>query len=172
MRRYMTLMGDVLAYGILIGWSRLGLWIKLLGFSVYHSRGDVWLPMPPQAIDFLMGMVLTAAFLFATFFLLASCLIFLFGRFSKAGGGHFLDEAFYGDGRKLIVKYFVFLSSAFITPLAIYSMWKIRPLRNFTIFTAFGIMLTVFIVIIFIADFMLSRSTPRQVSPKNMGATI
>lgn len=80
MRRNFILMGDLLAYCIVIEWCRLGLWINLLGFSVYHSRGDVWLPTPQPAINFLMGMVLTATFLFATLFLLISCLIFFFAR--------------------------------------------------------------------------------------------
>jgi hypothetical protein len=168
----MTLMGDVLAYCIVVEWCRLGVWIDLLGFSVYHSRGDVWLPTPPPAINFLMGMVLTATFLFATFFLLTSCLIFLFGRFSKSGGWHFLYDVFYGDGRKLFVKYFVFLLSSIVVPLAVSAMWKIRPTRQFSISTAFGITLAAFVVIVFTADMLLARSTPRQVSAKGLSATV
>jgi len=162
MRKNLILIGDVVGYGALIGWFKLGLWIDLLGFSTYHSRGDVWLPTPPAALNFLMGMVSTAAFLFGAVFLVTSGLIFVLSRSSRAGGGdHPLSDAFYGDGGKLLVKYLAFLSSSIVVPLAVRAMWKIRPAREFTIFSAFGITLAVFIVVVFIADLMLSRSTPR-----------
>jgi hypothetical protein len=87
MRKNLILIGDVVAFGGLISWFKLGFWIDLLGFSTYHSRGDVWLPTPPAAINFLMGMVSTAAFLFGAVILLTSGLIFVFGRSSRTGGG-------------------------------------------------------------------------------------
>lgn len=79
MRKKLILIGDVIAYVVLIGWFKLGLWIDLLGFSTYHSRGDVWLATPPAALDFQMGLICTAAFLFGPGFLLSSCLIFVLG---------------------------------------------------------------------------------------------
>jgi hypothetical protein len=160
MRRKVILAGDVLAFGALIAWCWSGLWIDLLGFSTYHSRGDVWLPTPPAALNFLMGLVCTATFLFGAAFLLTSSLIFLFGGSPKEERWHLLYSMFYGR-KELLVKYFAFLSSAVVVPLAVREMWKIHPTREFTIFGAFGIMLAVFVVIVFIADLMLSRSTSR-----------
>jgi len=58
-----------------------------------------------------------------------------------------------------------------VVPLAVRATWKIRPARQFTIFSAFGIMLAVFIVVVIIADLMLSRSTPRQITAGNLRAT-
>jgi hypothetical protein len=120
-------------------------------------------------------MVLTATFLFAAVLLLTSCLIFFFGRSygtDNAGGWHFLNDAFYGDGRKLFVKYFVFLVGSIMVPLAVHSMWTIRPSRWFTIFSAFGIMLGFFMVIVFLTDLTLTRTISRHVTPKDLRATI
>jgi hypothetical protein len=175
MRKSLILIGDMLAVAILICWCRLGLWINLLGFSLYHSRGDVWLPTPPPAIDFLMGMVLDATILLATSFLLISLLIFLAGRCrdtDKAGPWHFLHDAFYGDARKLLVKYSVLLLGLIILPLAVSSMWRIRPSHQFAILTGSGIMLVAFIVIAFAADILVARTRPQPVSASNLGVTI
>jgi len=172
MRKKLILIGDVVAYVALIGWFKLGLWIELLGFSTYHSRGDVWLPTPPAALAFQMGLICTAAFLFGAVFLLSSFTVFLLGGAPKeADRDHFLYNIFYGNKQRLLVKYLAFLSSSIVVPLAVRAMWKIRPARQFTIFSAFGIMLAVFIVVVIIADLMLSRSTPRQITAGNLRAT-
>jgi hypothetical protein len=175
MKRNVTLIGDVLACLILIEWFRLGLWINLLGFSFYHSRGDVWLPTPPAAVNFLTGMVLIATLLFATFFLLTSCLIFFLGRSSRADnarGWLFLSDAFYGDGHKLAAKYFAFSLGSIIEPFAVSSMWKVRPTRLFSISTALGIMLVAFVVIVFIAAMLLARSHPRPMSANHLSVNV
>jgi hypothetical protein len=171
MRKKLILIGDVVAYVVLVGWFKLGLWIDLLGFSTYHSRGDVWLATPPAALDFQMGLICTAAFLFGAGFLLSSCLIFVLGGPRKEDQNHTLYNIFYGNKQRLLVKYLSFLSSSILVPLAVRAMWKIHPARQFTIFSAFGIMLTVFIVVVIIADLMLSRSTPRQITAGNLRTT-
>ena len=98
MKRNAILICDIVAFLIVVEWSLLGPWDRLLGFNVYHSRGDVWLPTPPAAADFFRAMVSTGSSLFAIFFLLTSCLIFYLGRSRGAATDEkrgILYQAFY-----------------------------------------------------------------------------
>ena len=158
-------MGDALVSGALVGWCRLGLWVDLMGYSVAHVRGNVWLPVSAAAISYLIGMVSAAASLFVAVFLLASCLIFLLGRSADAGDGGFLHDAFFGSRPKLLVKYLTFLSASVVLPLAVHAVWKFRPVRFFTIFSASGIMVALFVATVIVVDLMLAYTPSRQIKP-------
>jgi hypothetical protein len=97
---------DVIASLLALAWIWSGLWFGLLGFSVYHSRVDVWLPTPLAAREFFSSTVLTGTVFFAALFMLVSVVNFLARRFSGRSesehrSGNFLTAAFYGDSRRL-----------------------------------------------------------------------
>jgi hypothetical protein len=154
MRRAAILSADLIVSTIVVLWYQLGPWIDLYGFSVYHSRGDVWLPTPPLARHFLSGMVLTAILVLVSFFVLASFLMCIFRRFP-------LHEAFYGNSRKLLIKYCAFLLSSIALPFAFNWAQKFGTAREFYIASALGTSLVSFIAIIFVANTLFARS-PRQ----------
>jgi hypothetical protein len=166
---------DVMASLLALGWIWSGLWFGLLGFSVYHSRGDVWLPTPPAAREFFSSMVLTGTVLFAALFVMISVAIFIVRRFSggsEGRSGNFLTAAFYGDNRRLYVKYAVFLSSVFISPY-FYSFMRTfrfrrllvffnsRNTQMFRIYGGFAITFAILVVAMLIADMLIARSTRR-----------
>ncbi len=158
MRRAAIFSADLIASTMIVAWYVWGPWIDLYGFSVYHSRGDVWLPIPPGARSFLAGMVSIEACVFASLFALASCLILLFGSALGAGdadGGSYFRDALYGDGRKLLAKYLAFFVASIILPFATSAMWKYRGSRELAISSALGIAVAAFLIVIFLADLML-----------------
>ena len=165
MRRNAIFCCDIIVSLIVVEWSLLGPWNRLLGFDVYHSRGDVWLPTPPAAAAFFRGMVSTGTMVFALFFLIASVLIFLLGRSRSASGdrngGTILEQMFYGDSRKLTVKYAVFLLISLVSPFFYNWMWRFHVTRPMRIAGGCVISLAVFIAVMTIAE-MLTRLTPRR----------
>ena len=165
MRRNAILWCDIIVSFIVVEWSLQGPWDKLLGFNVYHSRGDVWLPTPPAAAAFFRGMVSTGTRVFAAFFLIVSVLIFLMGRSRSASvdekTGTILERMFYGDARKLTVKYAVFLLISVISPFFYNWMWRFHVTRPMRIAGGCAISLAVFIAVMTIAA-MLTRLTPRR----------
>jgi len=166
-RRNAILCCDIIVSLIVVEWSLLGPWDKLLGFDVYHSRGDVWLPTPPAAANFFRGMVSTGTMLFAVFFLIASILIFLMGRSRSASadqkGGSILDQMFYGDASKLTVKYAVFLFISFISPFFYNFMWRFQVTRPMRIAGGLAISLAVFIAVMTVRA-MLTPLAPSRPS--------
>ena len=160
MRRTAILSADLIVSIIVVLWYQLGPWIDLYGFSVYHSRGDVWLPTPPLARHFLSGMVLTAILVLISFFVLASFLMCIFRRFP-------LHEAFYGNSRKLLIKYCAFLLSSIALPFALNRVHKFGTTREFYIASAVGISLLSFIAIVFLAN-MLFAHPPQQNAHHNL----
>ncbi len=150
MRRAAILSADLIISIIVALWYRFGPWIDLYGFSVYHSRGDVWLPTPPAARDFLSGMVLTATLVFVSFFVLASFLMCIVRRFP-------LDEAFYGSSRKLLIKYCAFLLSSIGLPFALNWTHKFGTTREFYIASALGTSLLSFIAAVLVANILFAR---------------
>ena len=165
MRRNAILCCDIIVSLIVVEWSLLGPWDKLLGFNVYHSRGDVWLPTPPAAAAFFRGMVSTGTMVFAVFFLIASVLTFFLGRSRSAPvdekSGTVLERMFYGDARKLTVKYAVFLLISLISPFFYNWMWRFHVTRPMRIAGGCAISLAVFIAVMTIVE-MLTRLMPRR----------
>jgi magnesium-transporting ATPase (P-type) len=160
MRRAAILSADLIISIIVVLWYQLAPWIDLYGFSVYHSRGDVWLPTPPLARHFLSGMVLTATLVFVSFFVLASFLMCIFRRFP-------LHEAFYGNGRKLMIKYCAFLLSSIALPFALNPAHKFGTTREFYIASAVAVSLLSFIAIVFFANLLFAR-LPRQFARQDL----
>ena len=154
---------------MVIEWARLGPWDHLLGFSVYHSRGDVWLPTPPVAADFFRGMVSTGSTLFAMFFLAASVLIFFRSRspgVSPDESRGFLDGIFYGDAPRLSVKYFVFLFISFVAPFFYNFMWRFHVARSCRIAGGLAISIATFAIVLIIAElFVTSLASQRRQAP-------
>jgi hypothetical protein len=165
MRRNAILCCDIIVLLIVVEWSSRGPWDQLLGFSVYHSRGDVWLPTPPAAANFFRGMVSTGTMLFAVFFLIASVLIFLLGRSRSASvdqkGPAILEQMFYGDSNKLIVKYADFLLISLISPFFYNFMWRFHVTRAMRIAGGLAISIAMFIAVMTIAE-TLTRLMPRR----------
>ena len=166
---------DVIAAILAIAWIWSGLWFGLLGFSFYHSRGDVWLPTPVPARDFFEAMVLTGTTLFAALFVAISVLIFAMRRFSgrsEDSSGSFLGSAFYGDARRLYVKYSAFLLSVLLSPY-IYSylrtfqfrrlllLFDSRDGRIFRIYSGFAITFAALLILIAVANLLMPRSARR-----------
>ena len=158
------ILGDLVVCGIAIVWCWLGLWISLLGFSVYRSRGDVWLPTPPEASAFFLGMVLTGTFGFALIFLLISSTFPLLGSRAKASGHSTRGHSFTGDPYRRSVRYFAFLVSVFLSPYFYNFMWRFHVSRSFRI--AGGLAVTVFVfAAILIAGKSFSALATRKEQP-------
>jgi len=181
MRRSITVLGvDVIVSLIALAWCWWGAWFGLLGFSVYHSRGDVWLPTPPVAREFFQAMVMTGTVFFVALFVLVSVVIFLVRRYSGASderSGSFLSTAFYGDNRRLYMKYAAFLFVAFISPYFYRFMRRVqlRPLmlllnapeaRMFRICGGFAITFAAFVVAVAATDWLIAR--PARAEPKTI----
>jgi len=166
MRRNAILCCDIIVSLVVVEWSLLGPWDKLLGFDVYHSRGDVWLPTPPAAAAFFRGMVSTGTMLFAGFFLIASLLIFLVGRSRSASAdeksGTVLERMFYGDARKLTVKYAVFLFISLISPFFYNWMWRFHVTRPMRIAGGCAMSIAAFIVILALAESIARVASRRR----------
>jgi hypothetical protein len=156
MRRAAILSADLVVSIIVVLWYLRGPWIDLYGFSVYHSRGDVWLATPPLARVFLSGMVLTATLVFVSFFVLASFLTCVFRRFP-------LHDGFYGNGRKLLIKYCGFFLSSIALPFALNLAHKYGTTREFYIAFAVAASLLSFIAIVFVANLLFARPSRQYV---------
>jgi hypothetical protein len=139
---------DLVVCSVAIGWCWLGLWISLLRFSVYRSRGDVWLPTPPEASAFFLEMVLTGTLGFALIFLLISSTILLLRGRSKVSGRSAKRHAPPGDAYRLAVKYFAFLVSVFVSPYFYNFMWRLQGSRWFHIAGGLTLTLLVFALIL------------------------
>jgi hypothetical protein len=174
-RRAAILSADLITSVMVVAWYVWGPWVHLYGFSVYHSRGDVWLPTPPAAINFFSHMVLTVTSIYVSLFVLTSCLTFFFSRpysVDHAGRRHFPRDAFYGDGRRLLVKYCAFLLGSIALAFATSSTLKFRASHEFSISTAVGIMLAAFLVVVFVADMLLARPMTRQKRPPKSDVSV
>jgi len=165
MKRGVILLCDIIVSFIVFGWSLLGPWDQLLGFNLYHSRGDVWLPTPPPAAAYFRSMVSTGSLLFAIFFLLASVLIFFLSRSRGASsdpkGGPIFYRTFYGDGPKLMGKYSAVLFISFISPFFYSFMRRFHFTRSECILGGFLITLAIFIVVLLITE-LSARIAPRR----------
>ena len=148
MKTVAALLGDVVVCCVAIGWCWLGLWISLLGFSVYHSRGDVWLPTPPEARAFFLGMVLTGTIGFALVFLLLSSTTLLLRTRATVCDHSVKGLVSHRDAYGLPVKYFAFLSSAFLSPYFYNFMWRFQGTRSFRITGGLAITFLAFIAIL------------------------
>jgi hypothetical protein len=166
---------DVIAAISAVAWIWSGVWFGLLGFSFYHSRGDVWLPTPPAARDFFEAMLLTGTVLFGSLFVAISAVIFAVRRFSarsEESSGNFLTAAFYGDVRRLYVKYSAFLLSVLVSPY-VYSYLRTfqfrrllllldsRDGRMFRIYSGFAITFAALLIVIAVANLLMPRSARR-----------
>lgn len=153
MKAFATLLGDVLVGFVAIAWCWLGLWIKLLGFSVYHSRGDVWLPTPPTASTYFQSMVLTGTLGFVLIILLVSTAMLLLrslaerSRTSATGSSTY--AVFRSDAYGLSVRYLALLLSAFLSPYFYNFMWRFQGSLMFRIAGGLAITLVTFIAILF-----------------------
>jgi hypothetical protein len=70
-----------------------------------------------------------------------------------------LHEAFYGNSRKLLIKYCAFLLSSIALPFALNRVHKFGTTREFYIASAVGISLLSFIAIVFLANVLFVPST-------------
>ncbi len=119
-RRVLILLGDLSGSLAAIVWIWSDWWVAPMGFSVYHSRGDVWLPTPPKAAKFFHDMVMTGNLAYIILFFVISALLWL--RLSRQQArisersSPFLATAFYGGNSSLAVKYGALLSSAILSP--------------------------------------------------------
>jgi hypothetical protein len=156
------ILGDVVVCGVAIVWCWLGIWVSLLGFSVYHSRGDVWLPTPPEASAFFLGMVLTGTFGFALIFLLISSTILLLGSRAKASGHSTKGYVFYGLGYGRAIKYFAFLVSVFLSPYFYNFMWRFHGSRSFRIASGLAVTLFVFTAILIAGKSFSALATRKE----------
>jgi len=152
MRRTAILSADLIASIIVVLWYRLGPWIDLYGFAVYHSRGDVWLSTPPAARAFLSGMVLTAILVFVSFFVVWSFLTCVFRRFP-------FHEALHGNNRRLMIKYCGFLLGSIAVPFSLSWAHKFGTTREFYIASAVGISLFSLVAVILTATMLFARSS-------------
>jgi hypothetical protein len=147
----------------IFAWALLGPWDRILGFSVYRSRGNVWLPTPPAAASFFRSMVSSGSLLFAVFFLLTSVRIFYFKRRGKASDGStregLLYQAFYGDARPLFVKYSGVLLVSFLSPFFYNYMWRFHVTRSFRIAGGLAITIALLVVILSTGSLVI-RTTP------------
>jgi hypothetical protein len=78
-----------------------------------------------------------------------------------------LHEAFYGNSRKLLIKYCAFLLSSIALPFALNRVHKFGTTREFYIASAVGISLLSFIAIVFLAN-MLFAHPPQQNAHRNL----
>ena len=165
MKRSVILLCDIIVSFIVFGWSLLGPWDRLLGFDVYHSRGDVWLPTPPAAAAFFRSMVSTGSLLFAIFFLVASVLIFFLrrspGASSDPKGGPIFFRTFDSDPLKLGGKYSAVLFISFISPFFYNFMRRFHFTRSRCIVGGFAITLAILIVVFVTAE-LAARIVPRR----------
>jgi len=170
MKRNVILWCDIIVFFIVVEWSRLGPWDKLLGFDVYHSRGDVWLPTPPAAAAYFRAIVSTGSSLFAIFFVLTSCLLFFLGRSRGAATDEksgLIYRAFYGDTRKLIVKYSVVLLVSFISPFFYTFRWQFRVTREYRIASGSAMTVAAFLIVLLLAELAARPSSRPQIPPNN-----
>ncbi len=156
MRRSVILVCDIIAAVVVFEWTRLGPWNRLLGFTYYHSRGDVWLPTPPAAADYFRAMVSTGTLFFVIFFLFISLVLYAVGS-----RGEIVHRVFYGDARKLSVKYFAFLLISFLSPLFYNRMWRYHLTRSGRIEGGLAITIAVFIVVLIVGE-LLAHLAPRR----------
>lgn len=164
MRRNVILLCDIIAFYIVFVWSVRGPWDRLLGFSVYHSRGDVWLPTPPAAAAYFRSIVSRGATMFAQCFLVTSLLLLYLGRphgTSTDERRGILFDAFYGDTRNLIVKYSAFLVTSFISPFFYNFMWRFPLTHPYRVVGGFAISVGLFILILAIAE-LVARVAPSR----------
>ena len=164
MKQAVILGVDLSASIIVVLWYLLGPWIDLYGFSVYHSRGDVWLPTPPLARAFFARMVLTETLVFVAFLILVSILAFCFRRFP-------LHDAFYGNGSKLLIKYCAFLLGAITLPFALDAMRRFGTTREFYISTGLGIALVSFILVCMVGNSFFAPQR-RQNAPAGLARSL
>jgi hypothetical protein len=161
MRRIAIVLCDVGASIVAIEWARIGPWDRMLGFNLYHSRGDVWLPTPPAAAAFFRAMVSIGVLSFAIFFLLASFLIFFLGQSRGASADDqprgILQRMFYGDARTLLVKYFAILFISFISPFFYNLMWRVPVSHALRIAGGSAMSIAIFIVVLAIAGLRVSH---------------
>jgi len=155
--------GDVLVCSVAIAWCWLGLWINLFGFSIYHSRGNVWLPTPPAAIVFFHSMVMSGTLGFALSVLVASSATLLLES-RHATVGRSVYTAFYGDARRLSTKYLAFLLSAFVSPFFYDFMWRFRGTRSFRIACGLALTLVAFTIILIAGEALVAVAMPDEPS--------
>ena len=120
-------------------------------------------------------MLLTGTVLFASLFVAISAVIFALRRFSarsEESSGNFLTAAFYGDARRLYVKYSAFLLSAFVSPYfysymrtfqfrRLLAFFNSRDVRMVQICGGFAITLAVLLIVIAAADLLIARPARR-----------
>jgi hypothetical protein len=163
MKKKAVLLCDIIVFCAVIVWSRVGPWDRLLGFTVYHSRGDVWLPMPPAAAAFFRSIVSTASLLFGISFLILSLLMFAMGGSSGIEKREpILYRAFYGDTLELSVKYAAFLFISFISPFFCNFMARYQVAPPMRIAGGLAISLTAFIVILTITELVARIGLQRR----------
>src|SRR5580692_9063987 len=166
--RRRILLSDCVVSLTIFAWAMLGPWDRMLGFSVYRSRGSVVLPTPPAAASFFRSMVSSGSLLFAVFFLLTSVLILYFNRRGKASDGSnregILCHAFYGSARQLFVKYSAVLLVSFISPFFYNYMWRFHVTRSLRIAGGLAITVAVFLLVLF-ASSLVTRTTDVAISP-------
>ena len=157
---------DFLALLALIAWSKWGPWIGLLGFSTYHSRGNVILPTPPAAIAFFRNMVTVGATAFAIVFAACSILANRASREADSGIGRVLYGSFDGNSGKLAVKYSAFLIVAIVAPFFFHWM-RYRPLAHWQRIAGGAVMMiAAFAVLLALGRIVFSRAErERQVPP-------
>jgi hypothetical protein len=109
-------------------------------------------------------MVLTATLVFVSFFVLSSFLMCIFRRFP-------LHEAFYGNSRKLLIKYCAFLLSSIALPFALNRVHKFGTTREFYIASAVGISLLSFIAIVSSRECVVCPSTAAKRSSQPLTIT-
>jgi hypothetical protein len=151
MKKKAVLLCDIIVFCAVIVWSRVGPWDRLLGFTVYHSRGDVWLPMPPAAAAFFRSIVSTASLMFA-----------MGGSSGIEKREPILYRAFYGDTLELSVKYAAFLFISFISPFFCNFMARYQVAPPMRIAGGLAISLTAFIVILTITELVARIGLQRR----------
>jgi hypothetical protein len=168
MKRTVILLCDLVVISGVLGWTLLGPWDRILGFSTYLSRGNVWLPTPPAAAAYFREMVSTGSIIFAILFMLASSLGYFDPRArassNPASPGGILYQMFYEDSYRLFVKYSDLLLVSFVAPLFYNYMWRFHVARPLRIAGGLAITIIVFVAILLTGSLLARVAHSRSAS--------
>jgi hypothetical protein len=145
---------DVLVSFIITGLWGWAPWLDYYGFSPNH---------PQSALDYFYGLVFAGSLTFVGLFLVTSCILFVFSmlRSDPNYSESFLREAFYGDFRRLTVKYSALFVSILSAPAFYRVMWDLNEPREIRILGGFAMTMAAFLVLLLVTDWRLARPASR-----------
>ena len=158
------LIADFAASLIAVLWYWGGPWIDLYGFSSYRNRAGAWVSRPASAISYFNDAVFAGLILFVVLFLIMSLALFftreLMDRTSNQDGG-FIYNAFYGDLKRIIVKYLTLLFVIVILPYYYLYLWGLG--EPFVGFVSAGALISfaTFLLMMLSIDWLIIIILPR-----------